>query len=286
MASNFPTSLDNFSNPTTGNKLDSPSHAGQHGDANDAVEALERKIGVGASTAGSATTGFPLVHSSGGTTAWAQVGYEGITSGTATSGQVLTAGTATGTAIWNTPTPSGLVQVIPTSIAVTGGSGSVGSNGAVNFTSVTSLSVNGCFNSTYDCYRLVLNLDPNATGYNSITGRLRTSGTDASGSNYSYYGMYVDSASGPTRDVATNGTSMSLADSHTGGGLTTIDIANPFVTKRTFFNITRNNATSANTGYQFFLVGGCHNVATSYDGLTLNFTYANSGILTIYGYKI
>ena len=256
MAINFPTSLDNFTNPSSGNTLDSPSHSLQHSDLNDAVEALETKLGVGASPAGSAT-----------------------------AGQVLTI-SAAGTSTWSTPSAGGLVQVIPTSIAVTGGSGSVGSNGAVNFTSVTSLSINGCFSSTYDCYRLVLNLDPNATGYNSITGRLRTSGTDASGSNYSYYGMYVDSGGGPARDAASNGTSMSLSDSHTGGGLTTIDIANPFVTKRTFFNITRNNATSANTGYQLFLVGGCHNVTTSYDGLTLNFTYANSGTLTIYGYKI
>jgi hypothetical protein len=101
MAVNFPLSLDSLSNPSSGDKLDNPSHSTQHGDANDILEALETKLGIGASPAGSATAGFPLVHSSGGTTAWAQVGYEGITSGTATSGQVLTAGTATGTAIWN-----------------------------------------------------------------------------------------------------------------------------------------------------------------------------------------
>lgn len=256
MAINFPTSLDNFTNPVSGNTLDSPSHSLQHSDINDAVEALERKIGVGTAVAGSASTG-----------------------------QVLTI-SATGTSTWSTPSAGGLVQVIPSSIAVTSGAGSVGSNGAVTFTSVTSLSINGCFNSTYDCYRMVLNLDPNATGYNSITGRLRVSGTDASGSNYSYYGMYVDSASGPTRDAAANGTSLSISDSSTGGGLTTIDIANPFATKRTFFNIVRNNATSPNSGFQLFLLGGAHGLTTSYDGLTFNFTYANSGTLTVYGYKI
>ena len=101
MASNFPTSLDSFTNPLSGDKLDSPSHSTQHADANDAIEGLETKIGIGASPAGSAIAGYAFVHSSGGTTAWSQVGYEGITSGTATSGQVLTAGTATGTAIWN-----------------------------------------------------------------------------------------------------------------------------------------------------------------------------------------
>jgi hypothetical protein len=112
MAINFPLSLDSLSNPSSGDKLDNPSHSTQHGDANDILEALETKLGIGASPAGSATAGFPLVHSSGGTTAWAQVGYEGITSGTASSGQVLTAGTAIGTAIWSTPTTSKVIQIV------------------------------------------------------------------------------------------------------------------------------------------------------------------------------
>jgi hypothetical protein len=73
VASNFPTSLDNFTNPSSGNTLDSPSHSLQHSDINDAVEAIEAKLGIGASPAGSAT-----------------------------SGQVLTAGTA-GTSTWSTP---------------------------------------------------------------------------------------------------------------------------------------------------------------------------------------
>jgi hypothetical protein len=46
MATNFPVSLDSLTNPTSGNTLSSPSHAGQHADANDAIEALEAKVGV------------------------------------------------------------------------------------------------------------------------------------------------------------------------------------------------------------------------------------------------
>ena len=70
MPINFPTSLDNFSNPTTGDKLDSPSHSQQHSDANDALEALEAKLGVGASPAASATANQVLNISSAGTSAW------------------------------------------------------------------------------------------------------------------------------------------------------------------------------------------------------------------------
>lgn len=46
MASTFPTTIDNFTNPTATSLLTSPSHSGQHADINDAVEALEAKVGV------------------------------------------------------------------------------------------------------------------------------------------------------------------------------------------------------------------------------------------------
>ena len=46
MATNFPTGLDTLSNPTTSSALNNPSHAGQHSNANDAIEALQAKVGV------------------------------------------------------------------------------------------------------------------------------------------------------------------------------------------------------------------------------------------------
>lgn len=49
MATNFPTSLDALTNPTSTSTLTSPSHAGQHADANDAIEALQAKVGVNSS---------------------------------------------------------------------------------------------------------------------------------------------------------------------------------------------------------------------------------------------
>ena len=47
MASTYPTSIDAFTNPATTNSLTSPSHAQQHSDINDAVEALETKVDIG-----------------------------------------------------------------------------------------------------------------------------------------------------------------------------------------------------------------------------------------------
>lgn len=49
MATNFPSSLDSFTNPTAVDTLDSPPHDTQHADANDAIEALEAKVGVNGS---------------------------------------------------------------------------------------------------------------------------------------------------------------------------------------------------------------------------------------------
>jgi hypothetical protein len=50
MATNFPNSLDAFTNPTASDTLASVPHASQHADANDAIEALEAKVGINSAT--------------------------------------------------------------------------------------------------------------------------------------------------------------------------------------------------------------------------------------------
>lgn len=51
MAINYPTSLDNFTNPTADDSLNSDTvpHADQHANLNDAVEALQAKVGADSS---------------------------------------------------------------------------------------------------------------------------------------------------------------------------------------------------------------------------------------------
>lgn len=46
MATNYPTSLDTLTNPLATDTLASPSHSDQHANANDAIEALQAKVGV------------------------------------------------------------------------------------------------------------------------------------------------------------------------------------------------------------------------------------------------
>ena len=70
MATNYPTSLDAFVNPTTSDSLNSPSHSLQHANANDAIEAIETKLGFGNAPAGSAANGYALTVTTGGTSTW------------------------------------------------------------------------------------------------------------------------------------------------------------------------------------------------------------------------
>jgi len=61
MATNFPSSLDSFANPSASDALDSVSvpHADQHANINDAMEAVQTKLGTGAGTIGEWTTYTP-----------------------------------------------------------------------------------------------------------------------------------------------------------------------------------------------------------------------------------
>jgi hypothetical protein len=52
MPTNFPTGVDNFTNPTANDSLNLPSHSTQHANANDAIEAVEDYLLNGAGNSG------------------------------------------------------------------------------------------------------------------------------------------------------------------------------------------------------------------------------------------
>lgn len=84
MAIQFPNSLDSLTNPQTNDTLDSPSHAGQHTDANDILEALEAKVGID-SSAVNTTHDFKLSGVSDGDYAASVGGTETLTNKTLSS---------------------------------------------------------------------------------------------------------------------------------------------------------------------------------------------------------
>jgi hypothetical protein len=72
MPTNFPTSVDNFTNPTANDSLNLPSHSAQHANANDAIEAIEVKLGIGSAPASSAVSGAVLQADGSGTTTYSR----------------------------------------------------------------------------------------------------------------------------------------------------------------------------------------------------------------------
>ncbi len=84
MATNFPSSLDTLTNPTVSDYLNSTTvpHATQHADLNDAVEALEAKVGVD-SSAVATSLDYKVAALEAGATASAFVVYADVAARTA-----------------------------------------------------------------------------------------------------------------------------------------------------------------------------------------------------------
>ncbi len=176
----------------------------------------------------------------------------------------------------------GMVLLTPTSIAHSGTSASIGANGQVTFTAVTSLSLNGVFSAAYDNY--VISMRTVASGDSRVDARLRLSGTDASGSNYTTQYIFA--------------------------GSTTVD-ANRY-TSETYFRAMHYSSATTRSGVNVMLYGpylaqptahrtlsvygdssgtiddraGTHSLSTSYDGITfIPLTNNISGALQVYGVR-
>lgn len=117
MATSFPTSLDSLTNPTNADKLNNPDHAQQHANANDAIEVIEAKLGIGASTP---TNNTFFIGNGSGTSA-----YSALTS--AQLAARVSDETGTGVAVFNdtptilTPTIASLTNAQHTHLNAAGG---------------------------------------------------------------------------------------------------------------------------------------------------------------------
>lgn len=97
---NFPTSLDSFTNPGAGDTTAAVNHADQHANANDAIEAIEAKVGVGASTP---SAGKVLRASGSGSSEWGAVESTDVDGATGTGDFVLAVSPAILSATLTTP---------------------------------------------------------------------------------------------------------------------------------------------------------------------------------------
>jgi hypothetical protein len=176
---------------------------------------------------------------------------------------------------------AGLRMVVPTSVAVGSGSGSVDATGNVTFSGTSSISLNGCFTSTYDNYRIIINLDTTSSGTTS-TLRFR-SGTDNSSSNYAYSYQFITTANTTyTQGNANTTTNFRIGYSDGGTDMIIIDVFNPMRAFRTGIQSVFNGKDSTNFAAE--RSNGQMTVTTAYDGFTY-FQNSMAGTIRVYGYK-
>lgn len=168
---------------------------------------------------------------------------------------------------------SAFKMITPTSIAYSGGYATTNTLGQITFSTVTTLSLNGVFTSTYDNYMIVWrNLGSSPVNGNA---RMRASGTDNStASSYVSQQVFV---SGTSSTAARTTSTFWSPITHLDNGVLdgrTIFLFGPFLAQPTaFFTTTFDGGASGSLYYH----AGTHNQSVSYDGITL---YPNSGSMT------
>lgn len=176
----------------------------------------------------------------------------------------------------------GLVLLKPTSIAFSGTSATVGANGSVSFTACTSLSLNGVFTSDYDNYMVVIR--SLGSGFAGAQMRLRSSGVDASGSNYTIQ-VLVPSGSlvFGARDVSQPQANFhAVSNTQRSGGVAFL--YGPFLAQPT---AVRNVNVCGNLNAEIYDYASTHSLSTSYDGFSLIVSGSQNmtGMLCVYGLR-
>jgi hypothetical protein len=183
----------------------------------------------------------------------------------------------------------GLTQVAPASVTVGSGSGSANTNGTVTFSGASSVSLNSVFTSTYDSYRIYVNLRSPSAGSN-IFIRMRTAGgSDVTASNYTTLIMGRSAAGATVELTSTNDTASYLGQMSTSFtdhiyGIT-IDMAWPNLAYFTTMNIS-SMCSDTSTTLRAYTGSLLHGVATAYPSFTIYPSSGNfTGTIQVFGYR-
>lgn len=198
------------------------------------------------------------------------------------------AGNAILASLWNTDVrdntqhlfdQDGLIMIRPTSVA---GTGVTLSNGKVSFSGASTISVNGCFSSSYDNYRVMITSTAGSTSERLLI-RMRASGTDASGASTYGFSLLQSATSGAWLNLDFSTTSNSLTCGYKHATLRsseTLDLYAPFLAEQTAIIV------AGQYGVIPFVGGGSHNVSSSYDGFSIICATGDvTGSLRVYGYR-
>lgn len=184
----------------------------------------------------------------------------------------------------------GLVPIVPASVTVGSGTGSVASGGMVTFSGASSVSLNNCFNGTYNNYKIICSAGSTTLGA-GFYFRLRLGATDQTSSSWFYGGAFSRSTGGSPAVWAGHGSSV-LDVGRTHSDLVaqksgfTMDLLNPYVSAKQAIvtcNWYGEDATSPLGGN----VNGVYALSPlAADGLTIYANAANlTGTIKVYGYN-
>jgi hypothetical protein len=174
----------------------------------------------------------------------------------------------------------GLSLITPTSIAVTGGSGSISATGAVSFTSASAIRLNGSFTSSYQNYHIVYSATQTAS--TPLKLRLASGASVISTSTYRRGGLFRDSGSVVASFFGSSSETSVIVTQNSGA--LTIDMFSPFEAAVT--NMKYDTAVIDGSGYARVSGFGYNTNATSYDGIEFSPDSGTiSGTIRVYGYR-
>jgi hypothetical protein len=175
--------------------------------------------------------------------------------------------------------------IVPSSVAVGSGSGSVGTSGAVTFSGASSVSLNDVFNASYTNYFVQFNGQQSTSV--GFTMRLRVSSADNTNSTYNNAGVTYFANNSTTTVGAENATSFNLSGGFTRTGNYTIQFFEPFNTQYTAYisdAVTSDGTTSVEARRN--ASSGFFEATTSFTGFTLIPASGTiTGTIRVYGMK-
>jgi len=179
---------------------------------------------------------------------------------------------------------SGLVKIVPSSVAVGSGSGSASALGTVTFSGASSVALDGVFSSTYTNYLIKFNATSLASGDADLAVYFRSgSGTDVTTNNVSEILIqYSTSISANESTVARFGATSANYSTFSNY---TLQVSNPNLSTTTTYESSGSFVTNAGIPYQYRAFG--YNYSTTVmTGIKLYPTASNfSGTVSVYGYN-
>lgn len=158
---------------------------------------------------------------------------------------------------------------------------------SASFSGVTSFNLpNGTFSSTYQNYRIIIDVASVAAD-SDFTGRLRASGTNATGNNYRTAFLGIDTAGISRAVIANNTSSWNMGEkegTHTSQEYV-LDFCKPFEAALTSVYGFYWLVDKANTWIACRQGGFWHGLQTSYDSFSFICTQNMTGKYWVYGYR-